>query len=36
MKPIDVKCGSYAEYNVDSNVKYQKFKVGDHVRISKY
>ena len=36
MKAIDVKSDSYAEYNVDSNEKNSKFKVGDHVRISKY
>ena len=36
MKPIDVKSDSYTEYNVDSNEKDPKFKVGDHVRISKY
>ena len=36
MKPIDVKSDSYAEYNVDSNEKDPKFKVGDHVRILKY
>ena len=36
MKPIDVKPDSYAEYSVDSNDKYPKLKVGDHVRISKY
>ena len=35
MKPIDVKPGSYAEYNVDSNEKDPKFQVGDHARISK-
>ena len=34
VKPMGVK--SYAEYNVCSNVKHPKFKVGDHVRISKY
>ena len=33
---IDVKSGSYAEYNVDSNEKDPKFKVGDHVTILKY
>ena len=33
MKPIDVKSDSYAEYNVDSNAKDSKFKIGDHVRI---
>ena len=36
MKPIDVRSDSYAEYNEDFNKKYPKFKVGDHVRISKY
>ena len=36
MKPIDVKSDSHAEYIVDSNEKYPKFKVADHVRISKY
>ena len=35
MKPTDVKANFYAEYNVDSNEKEPKFKVGDHV-ISKY
>ena len=35
MKPIDVTDDSYAEYNEDFNKKYPKFKVGDHVRISK-
>ena len=36
MKPIDVVSDSYAECNEDSNEKDLKFKVGDHVRISKY
>ena len=36
MKPIDVTDGSYAEYNEDSYKKDLKFKVDDHVRISKY
>ena len=36
MKPIDITSDSYAEYNEDSNEKDPKFKVGDHVRISKY
>ena len=35
MKQIDVTSDSYAEYNEDSNVTRPKFKVGDHVRISK-
>ena len=36
MKPVDVTSDSYAEYNEDFNEKDPKFKVGDHVRISKY
>ena len=36
MKPIDVGDESFAEYNEESNEKDAKFKVGDHVRISKY
>ena len=36
MKPIDATSDSYAEYNKDSNVTKPKFKVGNHVRISKY
>ena len=36
MKPIDVTNDSFAEYNVESNKKDPKFKVGDHVGISKY
>ena len=36
MKPIDVTSDFYAEYNEDSNEKDPKFKVGDHVRVSKH
>ena len=36
VKPIDVTSDSFAEYNEDSNKINPKFKVGDHVRISKY
>ena len=36
MKPIDVTDDSLAEYNEEFNKKGPKFKVGDHVRISKY
>ena len=36
MKPIDVIDDSHAEYNEDFNKKDPKFKVSDHVRISKY
>ena len=36
MKLIEVTSDSYDEYNEDFNKKDPKFKVGDHVRISKY
>ena len=36
MKPIEVTDDSFAEYTEESNTKSPKFKVGDHVRISKY
>ena len=36
MKPIDVENDSFAEYNEQSNEKDPKFKVGHHVRISKF
>ena len=36
MKSIDVKSNSYVKYNVDSNNKDPKIKIGDHDRISKY
>ena len=36
MKLIDITPDFYAEYNEDSNEKDSSFKVGDHVRISKY
>ena len=36
MKPNNVTSGSYSEYIDDFNKKNPKFKVGDHVRISKY
>ena len=35
MKPVDVKSDSSAGYNEESNEKDPKFKVGNHVRISK-
>ena len=35
-KPIGVKKDSFAEYNEESEEKDPKFKVGDHIRISKY
>ena len=36
MKPIDVKSDFFAEYNKEPSEKDPKFKVGDHVRISRY
>ena len=36
MKPIDVGDDSFAKYNEESNEKDPNFKVGNHVRISKY
>ena len=36
MIPIDVKNDYFAEYNEEPNEKDPKFKVSDHVRISKY
>ena len=36
MNPINFKSDSFAEYNEKSNEKDPKFKVVDHVRISKY
>ena len=35
MKPVDVKSDSFADHNDESSEKDPKFKVGDHVRISK-
>ena len=36
MKPIDVKDNTYINTGKEINNKDPKFKVGDHVRISKY
>ena len=36
MKPIDVKDNTYIGFKKEVNDKNPKFKVGDHVRISKY
>ena len=36
MKPIDIGDDYFAEYNEESNEKDPKFRVGDHVRISKH
>ena len=36
IKSVDVKSGTHIGYGVEHNNKGPKFKVGDHVRISKY
>ena len=35
-KPIDVKDNTYIDFGKEVNDKDPKFKVGDHIRISKY
>ena len=36
MEPVDVKDNTYINSPEEANEKDPKFKVGDHVRISKY
>ena len=36
MKPVDVKDNIYIDFKNEVNDKNPKFKVGDHVRLSKY
>ena len=36
MKPVDVKNNTYIDCIKEVNNKDPKFKVGDHVRISRY
>ena len=36
MKPVDAKDNTYIDFKKEVNDKSAKFKVGDHVRISKY
>ena len=36
MKPVDVNDNTYIGFKKEVNDKDPKFKVGDHVRISKY
>ena len=36
MKPVDVKDNTYIDFKKEVNDKNPKFKLGDHVRISKY
>ena len=36
MKPADVKSSKYIDFGIEHNDKDPKFKIGDHVRISKH
>ena len=36
IKPVDVKSNTFIDFNKENNMKDSKFKVVDHVRISKY
>ena len=36
MKPVDVTDNTYIDFKKEVNEKDPKFKVGDHVRLSKY
>ena len=35
MKSVDVKSCTYIDFGIENNCKNSKFKVGDHVRITK-
>ena len=36
MKPVNVNPSMYINFNKENNKEGSKFKVGDHIRISKY
>ena len=36
MKPVDVNSNTYIDFNKENDKEGPKFKVGHHVRISKY
>ena len=36
MRPVDVKDNTFIDFKIEVNDKDSKYKVGDHVRISKY
>ena len=36
MKPVDIKDTTYINFEKEVNNKDRKFKIGDHIRISKY
>ena len=36
MKPVDVKSSTFIDFGIENHDKDPKYKVGDHVRVSKY
>ena len=36
MRPVDVKPNIYFDFSKENNKEGAKFKIGDHIRISKY
>ena len=36
VKPVDVNSSTSMDFGIENNKKHHKFKVGDHVKISKY
>ena len=36
MKPVNINSSTCIDFNKENNKELEKFKVGDHVRISKY
>ena len=36
MKSVDAKLSTYIDFDIETNREDPKFKVGNHVRISKY
>ena len=36
MKPADIKWSTYVDFDKENNNEDPKFKVGDHIKISKY
>ena len=36
MNPVNVKSSIHIDFNIENNKEGAKFKIGDHVRISKY
>ena len=36
MKPVNVESSTHIDFNKENNTEDSKFKIGDHIRISKY